>query len=147
MYKRILVPVDGSPTSRLGLDEALKLAKDQHAAVRIIHVIDDWLVMSPDAAGSDTGPALQALHAAGEAVLDEADRAARAAGVQVETVLVDEIGERAGVQILRQARQWPADLIVCGTHGRRGLQHLLVGSDAEYVLRHSTVPLLLLRAR
>jgi nucleotide-binding universal stress UspA family protein len=147
MYKRILVPVDGSPTSRLGLEEAVKLAKDQQAALRIVHVVNDWLMVSPDAAGADTGPAVEASHAAGESILDEADKLARSAGVDAQTVLVDEIAERAGVQIVKQATQWPADLIVCGTHGRRGVRRLLMGSDAEYIVRYSHVPVLLLRSR
>jgi nucleotide-binding universal stress UspA family protein len=147
MYKRILVPVDGSPTSKLGLEEAVKLAKDQQAALRIVHVVNDWLLVSPDAAGADTGPAVEAMHAAGEAVLDEAEKLARSAGVDAQTLLVDEIGERAGVQLVKQAAQWPADLIVCGTHGRRGVQRLVMGSDAEYIVRHSPVPVLLLRGR
>jgi nucleotide-binding universal stress UspA family protein len=147
MYKRILAPVDGSPTSTLGLEEAVKLAKDQKAALRIVHVVNDWLTVSPDAAGADTGPAIAALHAAGEAVLEDAGRTARSAGVDAQTLLVEEIGERAGVQIVKQAAQWPADLIVCGTHGRHGVQRLLMGSDAEYILRHSPVPVLLLRGR
>jgi nucleotide-binding universal stress UspA family protein len=147
MYKRILVPVDGSPTSKLGLEEAIKLAKDQQAALRIVHVANDWLVLSPDAAGADTGPAFEAWHAAGEALLDEVEKVARSAGVDAQTVLVEEIGERAAVQILKQATQWPADLIVCGTHGRRGVRRLLMGSDAEYIVRHSPVPVLLLHSR
>lgn len=147
MYKRILVPVDGSPTSRLGLEEAVKLAKDQQAALRIVHVANDWLMVSPDAAGADTGPAVEALHAAGESILDEAEKVARSAGVHAQTVLVKEIGEPAGAQIVKQAAQWPADLIVCGTHGRRGVRRLLMGSDAEYIIRHSPVPVLLLHGR
>lgn len=144
MYKRILVPVDGSPIASLGLEEAVKLAKDQHASLRIVHVSNDWLTVSPDASGMSTMPAADALRGAGEAILDEADKVARRTGVDAQTVLVDEIGERAGPQIVRQAIEWPADLIVCGTHGRRGIRRLLMGSDAEYIVRHAPVPVLLL---
>ena len=146
-FKRILVPVDGSAPSKLGLEEAVKLAKALHAALRIVHVVNDWLMVSPDAAGASTGPAVEALHAAGEAVLNEAEKVARTAGVDAQTLLIKEIGEPAGVQIVKQAAQWPADLIVCGTHGRRGVRHLLMGSDAEYIVRTSPVPVLLLRGR
>lgn len=146
MYSRILVPVDGSPTSDLGLEEAVNLAKDQGASLRIVHVVNDWLMISPDAAGADTGPPLEALHVAGRAVLDRADKVARRAGVEAQTVLIKEIGDRAGVQIVDYATQWPADLIVCGVHGRRGVRRLLIGSDAEYIVRHSPVPVLLLHA-
>ncbi|MGA7537737.1 MAG: universal stress protein [Steroidobacteraceae bacterium] len=51
-----------------------------------------------------------------------------------------------GACIVQRAREWPADLIVCGTHGRRGVRRLLLGSDAEYILRHTPVPILLVRA-
>ena len=146
MYKRILVPVDGSPISRLALEEAVKLTKDQQASLRIVHVVNDWLMVSPDAAGASTGPAIAAWRAAGQSILDEADTVARRAGVDAQSVLVEEIGEPAGAQIIRQATQWPADLIVCGTHGRRGIRRLLMGSDAEYIVRHSPAPVLLLHS-
>jgi len=145
MYKRILVPFDGSPTAKLGLAEAIKLAKEQGATLRIVHIVNEWLAVSPDASGADLGPVIEGLRAAGEAILDEAQEAARAAHVDAQTVLVEEMGDPAGVQIVRQASEWPADLVVCGTHGRRGVRRLLLGSDAEYVVRHSPVPVLSVR--
>lgn len=147
MYKRILVPVDGSPTSALGLSEAVRLASDQHAALRIVHVLNEWLTISPDASGANLEEAAEALRVGGEAILDQADKVARGAGIEAQTVLVEEMGDPAGLQIIRQAIEWPADLIVCGTHGRHGVRRLLVGSDAEYIVRHSPVPVLLLRSR
>jgi nucleotide-binding universal stress UspA family protein len=144
VYKRILVPIDGSSIAELGLKEAVKLAKDQHASLRIVHILEDRLTMSPDASGMSTVPASDALRAAGEAILNEAEKTASGAGVDAQTVLVQEIGERAGPPIVRQAAQWRADLIVCGTHGRHGIRRLLMGSDAEYIVRHSPVPVLLL---
>ena len=146
LYQRILVPVDGSSTAKAGLEEALKIASDQRAKLRILHVVDDWLLMSPDASGAPTAPAAEARRAAGDSVLDAADTRARDAGMEVETVLIEEMGYRAGEVIVRQASEWPADLIVCGTHGRRGMRRLVLGSDAEYVLRHTPVPILLVRA-
>lgn len=145
MYQRILAPTDGSPTATAGLEEAIKLANDQRANLRILHVIDDWLVISPDAAGARTGPAVEALREAANSILDAAAAQARAAGIEAQTLPLHEIGLRAGEVIVRQAKAWPADLIVCGTHGRRGMRRLLLGSDAEYVVRHTPVPVLLVR--
>jgi nucleotide-binding universal stress UspA family protein len=59
--------------------------------------------------------------------------------------MVEAFGAEAGERIIEQASAWPADLIVCGTHGRRGVRRILMGSDAEYILRHSSVPVLMVR--
>ena len=71
----------------------------------------------------------------------------RSAGVRPETVLVENVGGRVADEIVWQAKRWKADLIVIGTHGRRGLQRALLGSDAELVARYSPVPVLLVPAR
>jgi len=65
----------------------------------------------------------------------------------VDSRLIEALGDRAGEIIVSEARDWPANLIVCGTHGRRGLKRILMGSDAENVVRNSPVPVLLIRAR
>jgi len=145
MYQRILVPVDGSPAARRGLSEAIALAKDQGAKLRIVHVVNEWLVVSPDASGANLGDVVQQMLTAGRALLNDADALARRAGVNANTVLLEEMGAQAGACILKHAGEWPADLIVCGTHGRRGMRRLLLGSDAEYIVRNATVPVLLLR--
>ena len=145
MYKRILVPIDGSPASNRGLEEAIQLAKDQSAVVRLLHVLNEWLIVSPDSTGANPGDLEEALRAAGDALLNEADARARSAGVTATTALVQQMGAPVGAAILRHAEEWPADLIVCGTHGRRGVRRLVLGSDAEYILRHTRIPVLLLR--
>jgi nucleotide-binding universal stress UspA family protein len=68
-------------------------------------------------------------------------------GIEPQCVLSESIGRQAAHQIIKQAEQWPADLIVMGTHGRRGLHRLLMGSDAEQVLRAASVPVLLVRSQ
>jgi nucleotide-binding universal stress UspA family protein len=145
MYKRILVPIDGSPASNRGLEEAIQLAKDQSAALRLLHVLNEWLIVSPDSTGANPGDLEEALRAAGDVLLNEADARARSAGVTATTALVQQMGAPVGAAIVRHAEEWPADLIVCGTHGRRGVRRLVLGSDAEYILRHTRIPVLLLR--
>ena len=145
MYKRILVPLDGSPASNLGLEEAINLAKDQNAALRLLHVLNEWLIVSPDSVGTNPADIQQELRAAGDSLLNEADARARAAGVTATSALIEQMGSPVGAAILKHAEEWPADLIVCGTHGRRGVRRLVLGSDAEYIVRHTRIPVLLRR--
>jgi nucleotide-binding universal stress UspA family protein len=147
MYQKILVAVDGSPPGSLALEEAIRLARELGARLRILHVVDEGLVVSPDVPSVNLSEVEASLLADGKSLVEAAKSRAHAAGVEAETVLLEEMGSRAGARILEQARQWPADLIVCGTHGRRGIGRLLVGSDSEYVVRHTPVPVLLLRAQ
>ena len=71
----------------------------------------------------------------------------RGRGIPVQTVMLETIAGPAADLIVRQAKRWRADLIVLGTHGRRGLRRLVLGSDAEQIVRTSPVPVLLVRAR
>jgi nucleotide-binding universal stress UspA family protein len=145
MYKKILVAVDGSATSLRGLDEAIKVAKGTGAKLMLLHVVNE-LVLSVDAVPSVYyEPIFQALRESGAKVLKEAAAVVRRADLSCEQKLVDTVGGRVADEIVKQARQWPADLIVMGTHGRRGFKRLAMGSDAELVLRHSSVPVLLVR--
>lgn len=146
MYKRILVPVDGSPTATRGLHEAIKLARDQGAAILLLHIVDEWRVAAGDIAAVNLDAGSKALREAGAELLKQAEAQVREAGVSVETALVEELGTPVGECVVRRAREWPADLIVCGTHGRRGVSRMLLGSGAEYILRHAPVPVLLVRA-
>ena len=147
MYGRILVSIDESETSDLALKEALRLAKDQKAALRIVHVID----VSPAYLTVDTPyPFVEyqkAMQEAGEKLLANRVTTARAAGVNVDAKLIkiEMYGERIYDVIEEQSKQWPADLIVIGTHGRRGFQHARLGSVAEGLLRLATKPVLVIR--
>lgn len=85
------------------------------------------------------------LRSSGECILHDSVSAARAAEVDVDSRLIEAMGTEAGECIIEEATSWPADLIVCGTHGRRGVRRVLMGSDAEYVLRRSPVPVLMVR--
>ena len=146
MYQRILVPIDGSETSAQGLNEAIALAKVTGGHLRIFHAIDDLSVATGfESYAVYAGDLLPLLKARGEKLLDDARARAAAAGVVVETALRETAAERLTDLVLDQAAKFRADLIVIGTHGRRGLGRLLLGSDAEQIVRASPVPVLLVR--
>ena len=83
---------------------------------------------------------------AGKRILRNAERLVRKEGLEPSTVLLETLTGPAADPILRQAKKWGANLIVIGTHGRRGVRRLLMGSDAEQIVRNSPVPVLLVRA-
>lgn len=146
MYQRILVPVDGSPTSRAGLEEALRLAKATGGQLRLLHVVDEMMfVTSIPEFTAYTADLSRVLEEGGAEILANALAQAQAAGVPADTTLVDSGAGRVADVIVAQARSWPADLIVIGTHGRRGLRRLTLGSDAEEVVRSASAPVLLVR--
>jgi nucleotide-binding universal stress UspA family protein len=146
MYRRILVPIDGSETAERGLDEAIRLAADQAATLRVVHVVSDAYVNAMLTGGIESEDLLQDIRTAADSMLQDAAQRARAAQVPVQTELLEHHGARVGERLIDAARQWQADLIVMGTHGRRGLASAALGSDAQYVVRHSGLPVLLLRA-
>lgn len=147
MYERILVPVDGSPTSLRGLDEAVRLATLTHASLRLIHVVDDLpLALSAEAYSPNLGELVTLLREGGETILRDARAKVAATGIPVDTVLRDTFEGRVCDQVIDAAKDWQADLIVLGTHGRRGPGRVLLGSDAEQILRLAPVPVLLVRA-
>jgi nucleotide-binding universal stress UspA family protein len=145
MYKRILVAIDGSDTSSAGLREACRLAKDQGSHLRLIHVVDEILGASPPIFGSAYDAIIAGLRKAGSSILARAESLAEKEGLTAEIQLVEAMGRPAGECVIDAAKKWPADLIVCGTHGRRGLRRIVMGSDAEYVVRRAPVPILLIR--
>ena len=144
-YRRILVAVDGSPTSMKGLREALRLAKAERAQLVILHVVNEYYAYAmPDAgmAAVDLGPLLRD---GGKKIMARAAAGAAKQGVRPKTVMRETIGG-AAEPIVREARRQRADLIVLGTHGRRGVRRMVLGSDAEQVVRTAPVPVLLVRA-
>ena len=145
MYKKILVPVDGSETSVLGLQHAILLAKDQNAALRLLHVVHDYWAADGLHGLVRSGELLKELRERGETILNDAASSARKQGVEPTTETVETLMGPVGAAIVEYAEQWPADLIVIGTHGRRGIRRLAMGSDAEYVIRTTPVPVLLVR--
>ncbi len=144
MYQRILVPVDGSPTSDRGLEEAIQLAKLTHARLRLVHVVDQLsLTLYTQAFALNR---LNELRASSAMILDKAQTPVREHGIEVDTVLVDNFFGPVDETVASEASKWPADLIVIGTHGRRGIGRWTLGSDAERILRIAPCPVLLVRA-
>lgn len=146
MYQRIMVAVDGSETSDRGLQEAVNLARDQKARLAIVYVIDIVVVFG---AGQFPGAYVDAARESARTAVEHARNAARAAGIEAD-ILTPEIvtsGYHVGDTIAECAREWKADLLVAGTHGRRGVSRLLIGSVAERIVRMAPCPLLLVRGR
>lgn len=147
MYRRILVPVDGSPASGAGLDEAIRLAGLTGAELRLVHVLD----AAAHASGFETGAVycnevVPRMKQIGGRLLDGARERCRRSGLEAEAVLLETLADRVCTLVVAQASDWGAELIVVGTHGRRGADRLIRGSDAEQIVRLSPVPVLLVRA-
>ncbi|MFN3398137.1 MAG: universal stress protein [Sulfurimicrobium sp.] len=148
MYRNILVAVDGSHTSEIALQEAAKLAGELHGQLRILHAVDT-VNLNLGTEFPDPVEIMDIMIRSGEEILRQAQDKAREAGIQAETRLVeiDTLGRRVPEIIAAEAESWPADLIVIGTHGRRGISHLFLGSVAEGVMRVATKPVLLIRGK
>lgn len=145
MYKRILVPIDGSSTSDRALQEAIKLIGEQPALLRLVHVVDDLQFLDTEGY-VDYAELRELTRKIGERALAKACEIARQADITVDTSLLEANGERIARVIDAEAISWSADLIVIGTHGRSGFNHLLFGSVAEGVVRGASVPVLLVRS-
>lgn len=142
MFQRILVPLDGSDTSDLALAAAVRQAKESGGQVRLVHVIDEVGFVS----GYEfSGNLMQVASEQAGKVLQAGLAAAQAAGVPADTVLLDGAARRLGDVVAEAASQWPADLVVVGTHGRRGISRVLLGSGAEQIIRSAPVPVLVIR--
>jgi len=146
MYQNILVPIDGSNTAALGLREAIELARALRGRIRLLHVVNTVTSVGDNIAPSILEELIDQARSFGECVIHDAQTAVRSADIEVDTRIIEAFGDRAGETVIAEASSWPAQLIVCGTHGRRGLKRLLVGSDAEYIVRHAPVPVLLIRS-
>src|SRR5215469_14715336 len=143
MYTRILVPVDGSAAAARGLDEAIELARHLKARIRLVHVVEPWVMVSPE-----TPAALYQvaeIRNAAASLLEECANKVTSAGIKVDAELIETFGDSVGECIVNKAKEVNADLIVCGTHGRRGIRRMLMGSDAEYIVRRAPAPVLLVR--
>lgn len=144
MYKTILVPVDGSEVSSFAADEAVKLAGTLGSTVTFLYVVDVAILSIPDAeAGlANTDIIKQGFLVQAQAVLEKLK--AEAGDVQAEGMIRE--GDVHN-EIVTVADEIDAELIVMGTHGRRGINRLLLGSVAESVARRAHCAVLLVRPK
>ena len=144
MYQRILIPVDGSPTSDRALQEALGLARQQNAQLKLVHVVVDIRFVDIESY-INYAELQETMRSNGNKVLMQAQTAVKQAAMTAEVKLLEAGGERVASVIVAEAERWPADLIIIGTHGRSGFSRLLFGSVAEGVVRTAHIPVLLIR--
>ena len=148
MYKRILVAIDGSATSNKAIAAALEMASYSggRSVVRLVHVIDEMAYFTGlDPYAGQSYSVIGVMREAGEKILADGMAMVQSAGVQADTVLVDHLGSHLAETVAAQTKAWDASLVVVGTHGRRGIGRMLLGSGAEKIIRLSTCPVLVVR--
>ncbi|WP_020204353.1 universal stress protein [Cupriavidus sp. WS] len=147
MYQKILLAVDGSHSSDLAISQAIIIAKATGSEVEALFVVDDSDAFFPGG-GYDPIQLTESILALGREALATAGKRLTEAGVRHTTTLLEKPvspGQISGT-IVTQAERGNADLIVLGTHGRRGLRRLVMGSVSEGVLQKSHKPVLLVRS-
>jgi nucleotide-binding universal stress UspA family protein len=145
MYKRILVPIDGSDSAIAGLREVPRIASQPELMVLLIHVIEQsgW---NEQFHPGTVGEIIQdAPRKEGSDLLDAAKSTLSSLGIPCEAILAESHNQRTSEVIVTHAALRNADLIVMGTHGRRGVRRALLGSDAAEVVSLATIPVLLVR--
>jgi len=145
MYKRILLPTDGSEASRRAILAGIDFAKDMGAEVVGLTVTPEFHTITADTEMLEDTPEqyASASRKRGERFLDEILAAARDAGVPCTCELA--VSDSPYEAIIGTARQKGCDLIIMASHGRRGVKALLLGSETQKVLVHSAIPVLVHR--
>ncbi|MBX3587914.1 MAG: universal stress protein [Ramlibacter sp.] len=147
MYKRILVATDGSPLSRKAVASAIELAALAGAELVALKVVPRYPVSYFEGAlaitAQEVGRIEKLWAQEGQAIVDAAKDAAAAKGVKARAVTVR--SDLVAEAIMAAARKHRCDLIVMASHGRKGIKRLLLGSETQHVLTHSTTPVLVLR--
>jgi nucleotide-binding universal stress UspA family protein len=140
-YERILVPTDGSEATREAVEHAADLAAEHDATIHALYVVNSasFAGLPMDSSWENVSAM---LNEEGSTALDEVAAIADEHGVDVERELADGNPAR---EIVRYAEDADCDLVVMGTHGRGGIDRLLLGSVAEKVVRSSSVPVLTVR--
>lgn len=150
MGKRIFVAIDGSTTARAALVEAIQFASLPGMSLCIGTVLDTGM-LSKNSMGMgalfDIDQVKAGMRQAAETLLDDATAKAKEAGLDPFRILVESDNKRVADMIVEAAGQWDADLIVIGTHGRRGFERMVMGSVAENLVRIATTSLFLVRRK
>ncbi|BCA94650.1 universal stress protein [Legionella antarctica] len=147
MYQHIIVAVDESDVAKQALHEAISLSKEHQAKLRLVHVVNEfysgYLV-----AGVDYEQIELSLRQGAQKLLDAMETMARMEHMDCDSQLIEiKSEERISAKLVEAAKDWPADLLVIGTHGRRGFQHFMLGSVAEGVIRRASIPVLMVRGK
>lgn len=145
MYAKILVPIDGSAASHRGYEEAVALARKMDSSLVLLHVIDAMPMPLEGVPSSVLEEMIEAQRKLGESLLERARTTAIGYGIAADIRLVDGRAERIADAIIAEALASRCELVVMGTHGRRGFSRVMIGSDAERVVRSCPVPVLLVR--
>lgn len=141
-YNKILIAVDSSEYSMKAAKKGLELAHQLNAKAALLFVVDKSKAMGNVDAGILPAEALIVLKKEAEQTLDELAEMYNGKG------LMKFMPEGHPTEdIIKTAETWEADLIVVGTHGRTGLQHLLMGSIAEHIVRHSKIPVMVVPSK
>jgi nucleotide-binding universal stress UspA family protein len=145
MFKHVLIPTDGSSFSESTVKNGIKLAKEMNAKVTGLHVTAPFHVLTADSkALTDTRAEYESRSkAAAKEVIAAFDKVAKSEGVSCDSAFV--AAEHPYEAIISAARDNGCDLILMASHGRRGVQGLLIGSETQKVLTHSKIPVLVYR--
>ncbi|MEQ1697726.1 MAG: universal stress protein [Hyphomicrobiaceae bacterium] len=145
MYKHLLIATDGTNVGQKAVEQGLKLAKAVNAKVTGVTVTEIWSAL--DVAGKDGLIKIEkyetAASEAAQSILHAFSAAAKEAGVECETIHVPDSSPCDG--IVHTAEHQGCDLIVMASHGRRGINRLLLGSQAQSVISHAKIPVLICR--
>lgn len=141
-FKRILIAVDESAFAAHAADVGIELAKSLRAEIAFIHALDPSIARAAPEIGV---PAEKLIAMEEQEAKDLLSAFRERAGASPAALVFVEMGKPAS-KIVEGARSWRADLIVIGSHGRGGVERLLLGSVAESVVRHASCPVLVVRA-
>lgn len=147
MYKRILVATDGSPLSRKAVKEAIALATSLGAGLVALNVVPryplGYFEGGSSVSSEDVGRIEKDWSDKGQTIAGAAKKLAEAAGLNAKAVIAK--SDLVAASILAAAKKNKCDLIVMASHGRKGISRILLGSETQQVLTHSTIPVLVLR--
>ena len=147
MYQRILVATDGSDLSRTAVRSAIELAAAVGAELVALYVVPRYPVSYFEGgitiSVQDIARTEKQWSDKGQAVVDEVQKEAETQGVKAKAVVVQ--SDLVAEAIMAAATKHNCDLVVMASHGRKGIKRVLLGSETQHVLTHSTVPVLVLR--
>ena len=147
MFKRILVATDGSTLSKKAVTSAIALAARNDADLVALNVIPryprSYLEGAMTLSAEDIGRIEKQWAEKAQAMLDTVSARAKESGVRIKTATAN--SDLVAESIIAAAKKYKSDLIVMASHGRKGIKRLLLGSETQHVLAHSTLPVLVLR--